>query len=136
RGGGGRRRVLCHLADQAVGGSARVLTVDVVAPESGAAGVTGLFLGQRWSWSTVRAGPIDGLGPGQGYRAVGADRSCLRGGGLRLAVGGGRGDLVAVRAGGEGAAGAVGRDRAEGLRRPHLAAKEQVRPGVNDPVEV
>ena len=47
--GGGRRggRVLGDLADQAEGGGAGVLPVDVVAPEAGAAGVAGLLLGQR-----------------------------------------------------------------------------------------
>ena len=110
RGGGGRRRVLGHLADQAVGGGAGVLPVDVVAPEPGAAGVAGLFLGQRRPWrGAVGANAVDGLGPGQGDRPVGADRDRLRGGGLRLPVGGGRGDLVAVGARREGAAGAVGR---------------------------
>ena len=64
-----------------------------------------------------------------------ADHRALGHGGLGLTVGGGRRDLITVGARGEGAPGAVGRDRAEDLRGRGGAAQEEVGPGVIDPVE-
>ena len=84
----------------------------------------------------VGAGAVGRLGPGQGDRPVGPDGDGLRRRRLRFAVGGGRGDLVAVdRRPGRLPPGAVGRDRGQRLRLPDGAAEEQVRPGVGDPVE-